>query len=108
MLIIIAYGVQIATKKYIPIIYWFAVTAVAIFGAMSSDFLIKNLNWTLFCLLLIPLGAWAYAEFYVRPGNEKVYQVVAVASFWVACMITRPLGASVVQTSTETVSVAAE
>jgi uncharacterized membrane-anchored protein len=166
VLIIIAYGIQIATKKYIPLVYWFAVTAVAIFGTMSSDFLIKNLGWTLWqdtlvwlvaqtviffawwrtegtlnvhsitttrreifywstvyvtfalgtaagdyengtlgistfwCtvtflgLLLIPLGAWTYAKFYVRPSNEKTYQVVAVAAFWVAYTITRPLGAS--------------
>ena len=166
VLIIIAYGIQIATKKYIPLVYWFAVTAVAIFGTMSSDFLIKNLGWTLWqdtvvwlvaqaviffawwrtegtlnvhsitttrreifygstvyvtfalgtaagdyengtlnistfwCtvtflgLLLIPLGAWTYAKFYVRPGNEKAYQVIAVAAFWVAYTITRPLGAS--------------
>ena len=32
VLILIAYGIQIATKKYIPLVYWFAVTAVAIFG----------------------------------------------------------------------------
>jgi len=166
VLILIAYGIQIATKKYIPLVYWFAVTAVAIFGTMSSDFLIKNLGWTLWqdtlvwlvaqalifliwwrtegtlsvhsitttrreifywatvyvtfalgtaagdyengtlgistawCtvtflgLLLIPLGAWLYARAYVRPGNEKAYQVIAVASFWVAYTFTRPLGAS--------------
>ena len=37
---------------------------------------------------------WAYAKFYVRPGNENAYQVIAVATFWVAYTITRPLGAS--------------
>ena len=37
---------------------------------------------------------WAYAKFYVRPGNEQAYQVIAVATFWVAYTITRPLGAS--------------
>ncbi len=36
----------------------------------------------------------AYAKFYVRPVNEKAYQVTAVAAFWVAYTITRPLGAS--------------
>src|SRR5260370_38668389 len=41
-LILIAYGIQMWTKKYIPLPYWFAVTAVAIFGTMSSDFLIKE------------------------------------------------------------------
>ncbi|HEY0936280.1 MAG TPA: hypothetical protein VGD91_21400 [Trebonia sp.] len=73
VLILIAYGIQLATKKYIPLV-WCTVTFLG--------------------PLLIPLGAWAYAKFYVRPGNEKAYQFVAVAAFWVAYTITRPLGAS--------------
>jgi uncharacterized membrane-anchored protein len=46
-LILVCYAIQIATKKYIPRMYWIAVTAVAIFGTMSADFLNKNLGMSL-------------------------------------------------------------
>ena len=76
VLILIAYGIQIATKKYIPLIYWFAVTAVAIFGTMSSDFLIKNLNWTLWQDTLVWLVAQALI-FFIWWRTEGTLNVTA-------------------------------
>src|SRR6266700_5197088 len=62
-LILVCYGIQLATKKYIPLIYWLAVTSVAIFGTMSADFLNKDLGmalWESTVLLLVLQSAVFY------------------------------------------------
>src|ERR1700737_3040401 len=35
--LLVCLAIQMSTKKYIPVIYWLAVTAVSIFGTMSAD-----------------------------------------------------------------------
>jgi uncharacterized membrane-anchored protein len=56
-----------ATRKYIPWVYWLAVTAVAIFGTMSADFLNKNLGMPLWAstLMLLILQSTVFIAWYV-------------------------------------------
>jgi uncharacterized membrane-anchored protein len=97
VLILVAYGIQLATKRYIPLIYWFAVTAVAIFGTMSSDFLIKDLNWTLWqdTLVWLVLQATVFIVWY---ATEKTLSVHSITTFrreifyWVTVYTTFALG----------------
>jgi uncharacterized membrane-anchored protein len=97
LLILIAYGIQIATKKYIPVVYWFAVTAVAIFGTMSSDFLIKNLNWTLWqdTLVWLVLQAAIFLTWWKTEGTLSVHSITTLRReifYWLTVYVTFALG----------------
>jgi hypothetical protein len=54
--LIICLAIQFRTRRYVPWIYWLAVTAVSIFGTMSADFLNKDLGMPLYASTLMPLG----------------------------------------------------
>jgi uncharacterized membrane-anchored protein len=97
VLILIAYGIQIAQKKYIPLVYWFAVTAVAIFGTMSSDFLIKNLGWTLWQDTLVWLIAQVVIFFtwWKTEGTLSVHSITTTRRevfYWLTVYVTFALG----------------
>ena len=34
---IVAMGLQLRTRRYVPVVYWFAVLMVAVFGPMAAD-----------------------------------------------------------------------
>src|SRR6266568_5974077 len=96
-LILIAYGIQMWTKKYIPLAYWFAVTAVAIFGTMSSDFLIKDLNWTLWqdTLVWLALQATVFTVWYVTEKTLSVHSITTPRRevfYWLTVYMTFALG----------------
>jgi uncharacterized membrane-anchored protein len=96
-LILVAYGIQLATKKYIPLIYWFAVTAVAIFGTMSSDFLIKDLNWSLWqdTLVWLVLQATVFAIWYATEKTLSVHSITTLRRevfYWLTVYLTFALG----------------
>lgn len=46
--LVITLVLQFTVKKYIPWIYWLAVTAISIFGTMSADFLNTDLGMPLY------------------------------------------------------------
>ena len=60
--------VQFGTRKYVAGAYWFLARAIAIFGAGAAD--------------ALQLIAWRF------------FRLDAVAAFWFAYIVTRPLGAS--------------
>jgi uncharacterized membrane-anchored protein len=96
-LILICYTIQIATTKYIPLIYWLAVTAVAIFGTMSADFLNKNLGmslWESTVLLLVLQGAVFYA-WWRTEGTLDVHSITTTRReifYWLTVYLTFSLG----------------
>jgi uncharacterized membrane-anchored protein len=97
VLILIAYGIQLYTKKYIPLVYWFAVTAVAIFGTMSSDFLIKDLNWSLWqdTLVWLVLQATVFAVWYATEHTLSVHSITTLRRevfYWITVYMTFALG----------------
>jgi uncharacterized membrane-anchored protein len=96
-LILVCYAWQIATKKYIPLIYWLAVTAVAIFGTMSADYLNKNLGmslWESTLLLLILQGVIFYA-WWRTEGTLDVHSITTTRReifYWLTVYLTFSLG----------------
>jgi uncharacterized membrane-anchored protein len=96
-LLIVCYAIQMATTKYIPWIYWLAVTAVAIFGTMSADFLNKNLGmplWASTLMLLILQGAIFIAWY----ATEKTLDIHSITThrrelfYWLTVLLTFALG----------------
>jgi uncharacterized membrane-anchored protein len=47
-LLLVALAVQMTRTRYVPWVYWSAVTGVSIFGTMSADFLDKDLGMPLY------------------------------------------------------------
>jgi uncharacterized membrane-anchored protein len=96
-LILVCYGIQIATTKYIPLIYWLAVTAVAIFGTMSADFLNKNLGMSLWesTLLLLVLQSTVFYAWWKTEGTLDVHSITTTRReiwYWLTVYLTFSLG----------------
>lgn len=96
-LILICYTIQIATTKYIPLIYWLAVTAVAIFGTMSADFLNKNLGMSLWesTVLLLVLQAAVFFAWWKTEGTLDVHSITTTRReifYWLTVYLTFSLG----------------
>jgi uncharacterized membrane-anchored protein len=96
-LILVCYAIQIATKKYIPLIYWIAVTAVAIFGTMSADFLNKNLGMSLTesTILLLALQAAVFFAWWRTEGTLDVHSITTTRReifYWLTVYLTFSLG----------------
>jgi uncharacterized membrane-anchored protein len=96
-LILICYTIQIATTKYIPLIYWLAVTAVAIFGTMSADFLNKNLGMSLWesTVLLLVLQAAVFYDWWRTEGTLDVHSITTTRReifYWLTVYLTFSLG----------------
>lgn len=96
-LILVCYAIQIATKKYIPLVYWLAVTAVAIFGTMSADFLNKNLGMSLTesTILLLVLQAAVFFAWWRTEGTLDVHSITTTRReiyYWLTVYLTFSLG----------------
>jgi uncharacterized membrane-anchored protein len=96
-LILICYAIQMATKRYIPLVYWLAVTAVAIFGTMSADFLNKNLGMPLWgsSVLLLVLQAVVFIAWYKTEGTLSVHSITTTRRelfYWLTVYLTFSLG----------------
>jgi uncharacterized membrane-anchored protein len=96
-LLLACLAVQVATRRYIPWVYWLTVTSVAIFGTMSADFLNQDLGmplWasslTLLVLLAVILSVWF--------GTEKTLDVHSITTrrrevfYWLTVLLTFALG----------------
>ena len=97
VLILVCYAWQIATKKYIPLIYWLAVTAVAIFGTMSADYLNKNLGMSLWesTLLLLFLQGVIFYAWWRTEGTLDVHSITTTRReifYWLTVYLTFSLG----------------
>ncbi len=95
--LIICLIIQFRTRKYVPWIYWLAVTAVSIFGTMSADFLNKDLGMPLYAstLLLLGLQATVFIAWY---ATEKTLDVHSINTsrrelfYWLTVLFTFGLG----------------
>src|SRR5882757_8475113 len=76
-LLLVCLAVQISTTKYIPWVYWLAVTAVSIFGTMSADFLNKDLGMPLYAstLMLVVIQAAVFAAWYATQRTLDVHGI---------------------------------
>ena len=96
-LILVCYGIQLATKKYIPLIYWLAVTSVAIFGTMSADFLNKDLGMALWesTVLLLALQSAVFYAWWKTEGTLSVHSITSTRRevfYWLTVYLTFSLG----------------
>jgi uncharacterized membrane-anchored protein len=96
-LLVVCYAIQMSTRKYIPWVYWLAVTAVAIFGTMSADFLNKNLGMPLWesTVILLALQSAVFVAWY---ATEKTLDVHSITThrrelfYWLTVLLTFALG----------------
>ena len=96
-LLIVCFAIQFATRKYIPWIYWLAVTAVSIFGTMSADFLNKNLGMPLWAstLMLLVLQSTVFIAWYITEKTLDVHSITTHRRelfYWLTVLFTFALG----------------
>lgn len=95
--LIVCYAIQMATRKYIPWVYWLAVTAVAIFGTMSADFLNKDLGMPLWAstLMLLVLQSIVFIAWYATEKTLNVHSITTHRRelfYWLTVLLTFALG----------------
>src|ERR1700709_191349 len=76
-LLAVCLAVQLSRTRYVPVVYWGAVTAVSIFGTMSADFLNKDLGMPLWGSTLMLLGLQA-AVFVAGYRTQKTLDVHSI------------------------------
>ncbi|HEX9115817.1 MAG TPA: hypothetical protein VGA61_07090 [Anaerolineae bacterium] len=86
-----------STRKYIPWIYWIAVTSVAIFGTMSADFLNKDLGMPLWAstLMLLILQSSVFIVWYVTERTLDIHSITTHRRelfYWLTVLLTFALG----------------
>lgn len=88
---------QFSTKRYVPWVYWLAVTAVSIFGTMSADFLNKDLGMPLYASTLMLLGFQAaiFTAWYLAEKTLDVHSICTRRReifYWLTVLCTFGLG----------------
>ncbi|MFD4552972.1 hypothetical protein ACFWP5_01370 [Streptomyces sp. NPDC058469] len=96
-LLLVCLAVQITATKYIPWVYWLAVTAVSIFGTMSADFLNKDLGMPLYAstLMLVVVQAAVFAAWYATQRTLDVHTInnrLRELFYWLTVLCTFALG----------------
>jgi len=96
-LLLACLAVQITTTKYIPWVYWLAVTAVSIFGTMSADFLNKDLGMPLYAstLMLVAVQIAVFAAWYATQRTLDVHSIdnrLRELFYWLTVLCTFALG----------------
>jgi uncharacterized membrane-anchored protein len=95
--LLVCLAIQMSTRKYIPVIYWLAVTAVSIFGTMSADFLNKDMGWPLWGTTVMFLGLQlaVFIAWYVSQKTLDVHSITTHLRelfYWLTVMLTFALG----------------
>jgi uncharacterized membrane-anchored protein len=95
--LIVCLILQFSTRRYVPWVYWLAVTAVSIFGTMSADFLNKDLGMPLYAstLMLLGLQAAIFIAWYVTEKTLDVHSIVTRRRelfYWLTVLCTFGLG----------------
>jgi uncharacterized membrane-anchored protein len=96
-LLLVALAVQLTRTRYIPWVYWSAVTAVSIFGTMSADFLNKDLGMPLWAstMVLLVLQAAVFLAWWTTERTLDVHSVVRGRReifYWLTVLFTFALG----------------
>lgn len=96
---LVALGVQLRAKRYIPALYWTVVVLISVVGTLVSDNLTDNLGVTLETTTLI-FGTALVAVFVLWWRSEKTLSVHSIVStrreifYWCAILFTFALGTS--------------
>jgi uncharacterized membrane-anchored protein len=96
-LLVVCLSLQFTRSRYVPGIYWLAVTAVSIFGTMSADFLNKDLGMPLYAstLMLLVLQGAVFAAWYATQKTLDVHSIdtpLREAFYWLTVLFTFALG----------------
>ncbi|MEY9836958.1 hypothetical protein [Streptacidiphilus sp. EB103A] len=88
---------QVATRKYIPAVYWLTVTAVSIFGTMSADYLNKNLGMPLWgsTVMLLGLQGAVFISWYRSQKTLDMHSITTrqrEVYYWLTVIFTFALG----------------
>ena len=85
----VALVVQFRLRRYVPAVYWLAVVLISVVGTLITDNLSDNLGvplWVTTVVFASAIALVALAYF--------AFRLNAVLAFWIAYILTRPLGAS--------------
>jgi uncharacterized membrane-anchored protein len=89
--------VQLATRRYIPLVYWLTVTAVSIFGTMSADYLNQDLGMPLWgsTVLLLGLQTLVFSVWYLSQRTLDTHSINTSPRelfYWLTVIFTFALG----------------
>jgi uncharacterized membrane-anchored protein len=95
--LLVALTVQLTRTRYVPWVYWTAVTAVSVFGTMSADFLNKDLGLPLYAstAALLVLQSAVFLCWWVTERTLDVHTVTGhrrEAFYWLTVLFTFALG----------------
>src|SRR5258706_7328708 len=97
ILLIITLFFQFRLKKYVPIIYWFAVVLISIFGTLITDNLTDNFGISLqtttivfSAILIVVFLAWYRSE--KTLSIRTIYTRRRETFYWLALLFTFALG----------------
>jgi len=96
-LLLIALGVQFATRKYVPPVYWVAVVLISIVGTLITDNLVDNYGVALEVTTIAFSIALAitFAVWYRSEGTLSIHTIWTTrreAFYWLAILFTFALG----------------
>ena len=96
-LLAIALVVQFSVKKYIPILYWFVVVLLSVFGTLITDILTDGhkfpLEWS--TIIFSSLLGLTFAAWYATERTLSIHSIVTrrrEAFYWLAILFTFALG----------------
>lgn len=94
---VVVLSIQLATKKYIPFIYWLVIIATTTLGTEISDFIDRSLHlgYTVGSLLLFGCLGLTLALWYKKFKNLNVFPITDKHKeiyYWVAILFSNSLG----------------
>ncbi len=110
VILLIALAVQVASKKYSPPKYWFAVVLVSVVGTLITDNLVDNFGVSLVTLSIVFSAALA-ASFIGWYTSEKTLSIHSITStrrelfYWLTILITFALGTAVGDLAAESLQI---
>jgi uncharacterized membrane-anchored protein len=104
--LIVALGIQLRTRTYVPRIYWLTVVLVSVVGTQITDLLTDKLEISLYLSTAVFAGALA-AIFAIWYGVERTLSIHTIVTrrrelfYWAAILFTFALGTAAGDLATE-------
>ncbi|SDH68219.1 MULTISPECIES: COG4705 family protein [Bradyrhizobium] len=104
--LIVALGLQLRERSYVPWIYWLTVVLVSVVGTQITDFLTDKLEISLYLSTVVFAAALA-AIFAIWYGVERTLSIRAIVTrrrelfYWAAVLFTFALGTAAGDLATE-------
>ncbi|MCU1570102.1 MAG: hypothetical protein JWR33_843 [Naasia sp.] len=94
---LVALGIQFATKRYTPVVYWLTVVLISVVGTLITDNLTDVLGVPLWASTLVfsLLLAATFVLWFVREGTLSIHSIVSrprEGYYWLAILFTFALG----------------